>query len=107
MYAFSLENWRRPQAEVEFLMRLLREYLKRELPTMQKNNIRLLFIGRSEHLPQSVQDDMAEGMRLTAGNTGMRLILALNYGARAELVDAFNAILEEGPLKRRRREFPG
>ncbi len=55
LYAFSLENWRRPQAEVEFLMRLLREYLKRELPTMQKNNIRLLFIGRSEHLPESVQ----------------------------------------------------
>ena len=94
LYAFSLENWRRPQAEVEFLMRLLREYLKRELPTMQKNNIRLLFIGRSEHLPQSVRDDMAEGMSLTAGNTGMRLILALNYGGRAELVDAFNSILD-------------
>jgi undecaprenyl diphosphate synthase len=95
LYAFSLENWRRPQAEVEFLMRLLREYLKRELPTMQKNNIRLLFIGRAEHLPQSVRDDMAEGMRLTAGNTGMRLILALNYGGRAELVDAFNSILSQ------------
>ena len=76
-------------------MRLLREYLKRELPTMQKNNIRLLFIGRAEHLPQSVRDDMAEGMRLTAGNTGMRLILALNYGGRAELVDAFNSILSQ------------
>ena len=95
LYAFSLENWRRPQAEVEFLMRLLREYLKRELPTMQKNNIRLLFIGRSEHLPQSVRDDMAEGMRLTSGNTGMRLVLALNYGGRAELVDAFNSILDK------------
>jgi undecaprenyl diphosphate synthase len=95
LYAFSLENWRRPQAEVEFLMRLLREYLKRELPTMQKNDIRLLFIGRSEHLPQSVRDDMDEGMRLTSGNTGMRLILALNYGARAELVDAFNSMLEQ------------
>jgi undecaprenyl diphosphate synthase len=95
LYAFSLENWRRPQAEVEFLMRLLREYLKRELPTMQKNNIRLMFIGRSEHLPQSVRDDMAEGVRLTSGNTGMRLILALNYGGRAELVDAFNALLDQ------------
>jgi undecaprenyl diphosphate synthase len=94
LYAFSLENWRRPQAEVEFLMRLLREYLKRELPTMQKNNIRLLFIGRSEHLPESVREDMKEGMRQTAGNTGMRLILALNYGARAELVDAVNSILD-------------
>jgi undecaprenyl diphosphate synthase len=94
LYAFSLENWRRPQAEVEFLMRLLREYLKRELPTMQKNNIRLLFIGRSEHLPESVREDMQEGMRLTAANSGMRLILALNYGARAELVDACNSILK-------------
>jgi undecaprenyl diphosphate synthase len=99
LYAFSLENWRRPQAEVEFLMRLLREYLKRELPTMQKNNIRLLFIGRSEHLPESVRDDMKEGMRLTSGNTGMRLILALNYGARAELVDAVNSIIEKARSK--------
>ena len=95
LYAFSLENWRRPQGEVQFLMRLLREYLKRELPTMQKNNIRLLFIGRSGQLPESVRSDMNEGMRLTAGNTGMRLILALNYGGRAELVDAFNAILDQ------------
>ena len=95
LYAFSLENWRRPQGEVQFLMRLLREYLKRELPTMQKNNIRLMFIGRSSQLPESVRDDMNEGMRLTAGNTGMRLILALNYGGRAELVDAFNAILDQ------------
>jgi undecaprenyl diphosphate synthase len=95
LYAFSLENWRRPQAEVEFLMRLLREYLKRELPTMQENNIRLQFIGRSDNLPESIRADMSEGMRLTAGNTGMRLILALNYGARAELVDAFQSILDE------------
>ena len=95
LYAFSLENWRRPQAEVQFLMRLLREYLKRELPTIQKNNIRLLFIGRSENLPQAVRADMKESMDATAGNTGMRLILALNYGGRAELVDAFNAMLEQ------------
>jgi undecaprenyl diphosphate synthase len=94
LYAFSLENWRRPQAEVEFLMRLLREYLKRELPTIQKNNIRLLFIGRSAQLPEGVREDMKESMQATAGNTGMRLILALNYGGRAELVDAFNAMLD-------------
>jgi undecaprenyl diphosphate synthase len=93
LYAFSLENWRRPQAEVQFLMRLLREYLKLEMPTMQKNNIRLMFIGRSDNLPEAVRSDMKQGMDATAGNTGMRLILALNYGGRAELVDAFNAIL--------------
>jgi undecaprenyl diphosphate synthase len=84
LYAFSLENWRRPQAEVDFLMRLLREYLKRELPSIHKNNIRLLVIGRIE-----------QGMRMTARNTGMKLVVALNYGGRAELVDAFNAMLEQ------------
>jgi undecaprenyl diphosphate synthase len=94
LYAFSLENWRRPQAEVDFLMRLLREYLKRELPTIHKNNIRLLVIGRSEQLPEGVRKDIEQGMRLTARNTGMKLVVALNYGGRAELVDAFNSMLE-------------
>src|SRR5690348_1687404 len=94
LYAFSLENWRRPQAEVEFLMRLLREYLKKELPSIHKNNIRLLIIGRSAQLPDAVQNDIEKAMRLTAQNTGMKLIVALNYGGRAELVDAFNAILD-------------
>ena len=94
LYAFSLENWRRPQAEIDFLMRLLREYLKRELPTIHKNNIRLLVIGRSEQLPEAVRRDIEEAMRFTAKNTGMKLVVALNYGGRAELVDAFNAILD-------------
>ena len=94
LYAFSLENWRRPQAEVDFLMRLLREYLKRELPAIHKNNIRLLVIGREEDLPEAVRKDIEHGMRMTARNTGMRLVVALNYGGRAELVDAFNAMLE-------------
>jgi undecaprenyl diphosphate synthase len=95
LYAFSLENWRRPQAEVDFLMRLLREYLKRELPAIHKNNIRLLVIGRSEQLPDAVRKDIEAGMRLTAKNTGMKLVVALNYGGRAELVDAFNAMLDQ------------
>jgi undecaprenyl diphosphate synthase len=94
LYAFSLENWRRPQAEVDFLMRLLREYLKRELPAIQKNNIRLLIIGRSADLPVAVRKDIEHGMRLTARNTGMKLVVALNYGGRAELVDAFNVLLD-------------
>jgi undecaprenyl diphosphate synthase len=94
LYAFSLENWRRPQAEVDFLMRLLREYLKRELPSIHKNNIRLLIIGRSEQLPEGVRKDIEHGMQMTARNTGMKLVVALNYGGRAELVDAFNAMLE-------------
>ncbi|HXO87009.1 MAG TPA: isoprenyl transferase [Candidatus Acidoferrales bacterium] len=94
LYAFSLENWRRPRAEVDFLMRLLREYLKRELPTIQRNNIRLLVIGRSADLPEAVNRDIADAMRQTARNTGMRLVVALNYGGRAELADAFNAMLD-------------
>jgi undecaprenyl diphosphate synthase len=94
LYAFSLENWRRPQAEVDFLMRLLREYLKRELPSIHKNNIRLLVIGRSADLPDAVRKDIEHGMRLTGRNTGMKLVVALNYGGRAELVDAFNALLD-------------
>jgi len=94
LYAFSLENWRRPQAEVDFLMRLLREYLKRELPTIHKNNIQLLVIGRSEQLPDDVRKDIADAMSETARNTGMKLVVALNYGGRAELADAFNALLD-------------
>jgi len=76
-------------------MRLLREYLKRELPSIHKNNIRLLIIGRSADLPEGVRKDLEHGMRLTSRNTGMKLVVALNYGGRAELVDAFNAMLDQ------------
>jgi undecaprenyl diphosphate synthase len=94
LYAFSVENWRRPQAEVDFLMRLLREYLHKELPVIHKNNIRLIVIGRGSQLPAAVQRDLDDAMKLTGANTGMKLIVALNYGGRAELVDAFNTILD-------------
>jgi undecaprenyl diphosphate synthase len=95
LYAFSRENWTRPQAEVEFLMRLLREYLKRELPTIHKSNIRLTIIGRGSDLPEAVRRDLDRATQLTATNTGMNLVVALNYGARAEIVDAFNAMLQK------------
>jgi undecaprenyl diphosphate synthase len=95
LYAFSAENWRRPRAEINFLMRLLREYLRKELPVIHRNNIRLSVIGRAEELPAGVREDIEHGMELTAGNSGMRLVVALNYGSRAELVDAFNAVLAE------------
>ena len=94
LYAFSMENWRRPQAEIDFLMRLLREYLRKELPEIHRNNIRMLVIGRLDKLPQAVRDDVARAMDLTSGNSGMKLAVALNYGARAEIVDAFNSILK-------------
>jgi undecaprenyl diphosphate synthase len=95
LYAFSVENWRRPKAEIEFLMQLLREYLRNEMPLIQRNNIRMRFLGRPEELPAGVQKDTREATEATAGNTGMVLSIALNYGGRAEIVDAMNAILAE------------
>lgn len=95
LYAFSLENWRRPHAETTFLMRLLREYLKREMPSLHKNSIQFLAIGRSAELPEAVRNDIDESMRMTSRNTGMKLAVALNYGGRAELVDAFNSMLAD------------
>src|SRR5262249_32692673 len=89
IYAFSLENWRRPKAETTFLMQLLSKYLKLEMPTIHKNNIRFFAIGRASELPENVRRDIDDAMRLTARNTGMKLAVALNYGGRAELVDAF------------------
>jgi len=95
LYAFSVENWRRPKSETDFLMQLLREYLRTEMPLIQRNNIRMKFLGRSNELPIGVQQDMKAAEEKTAGNGGMVLCLALNYGGRAEIVDAANAILAE------------
>ncbi len=95
LYAFSVENWRRPKAEIDFLMQLLREYLRQEMPLLQKNNIRMRFLGRAGELPAAVQRDTREAMEATAKNTGMVLCVALNYGGRAEIVDAANALLAE------------
>ena len=94
LYAFSMENWRRPKAEIDFLMRLLREYLRKELPLIHQNNIRLMVIGRTDQLPEEVREDIDNATAQTAANTGMKLAVALNYGGRAELVDAFNRILD-------------
>ncbi|HET8924546.1 MAG TPA: isoprenyl transferase [Candidatus Acidoferrum sp.] len=95
LYAFSVENWRRPKTEIDFLMQLLREYLRKEMPLIQKNEIRMRFLGRTEELPAGVQNDVREAMEKTAGNKGMVLCIALNYSGRAEIVDAMNAILAE------------
>lgn len=93
LYAFSVENWRRPKAEIEFLMQLLREYVRKELPLLQRNNVRMRFIGRPEELPEAVQLETRDATAATAGNTGMILNIAVNYGGRAEIVDALNAIV--------------
>jgi undecaprenyl diphosphate synthase len=94
LYAFSEENWkRRPRTEVDFLMKLLSRYLKQEVPTLHKNNVRLQYIGRLHELPKSVQEKMDWAREETSRNTGMLLTLALNYSARSELVDAFQSML--------------
>ena len=95
LYAFSVENWRRPKTEIEFLMKLLRQYIRNEMPLIQRNNIRMRFLGRSDDLPLAVQKDTRDAIEATAGNTGMVLSIALNYGGRAEIVDAMNALLAE------------
>ena len=97
LYAFSTENWKRPRAEINTLMGLLKEYLQREVSRLNENNIRLLSMGRTEELAPSVQEELLTARRRTAQNTGMKLIIALNYSGRAELVDAFRMIIEKHP----------
>jgi undecaprenyl diphosphate synthase len=93
LYAFSVENWRRPKTEIEFLMQLLREYIRKEMPLLQRNNIRMRFLGRPDDLPEAVRRDTREATEALAKNTGMVLSIALNYGGRAEIIDAMNSIL--------------
>lgn len=95
LYAFSVENWKRPQAEVRTLMSLLKEYVRRELKRLVEANIRFLAIGRVDELAPSVRRELERAMEKTRGNTGMLLNVALNYGGRAELVDSFNRLLDQ------------
>src|SRR6185437_12100845 len=94
LYAFSVENWKRPRHEIEGLWRLLRVYLRRELANLMRNDIQLFAIGRLESLPAAVQAELHDVMNKTAQNRGMRLNLAINYGGRTELVDAVNSMIE-------------
>ena len=93
LYAFSVENWKRPHTEIKLLMGLLREYLKKEIGELNRQNIRLEVIGRIQELPKPVLQDLQNALDRTRQNTGLRLVLALNYGARAELVDAVQELL--------------
>jgi undecaprenyl diphosphate synthase len=98
LYAFSVENWKRPRPEVETLWRLLRYYLNHELATLQRHDIRLQAIGRTDALPPEVRRELDATIDATAANRGMVLNLAINYGGRAEIVDAVNSILEMARL---------
>jgi len=96
LYAFSVENWKRPRAEVNTLMTLLKRYIRLELSTLLQNNIRFRVIGRADELAPDVQEELEIGIRQTAGNTGMLFNIALNYGGRAEIVDAARRAIAEG-----------
>ena len=96
LYAFSIENWKRPRAEVATLMMLLKRYIRLELNTLLKNNIRFQVVGRSDELSPDVQDELAAGIRQTANNSGMLFNIALNYGGRAEIVDAARRAIAAG-----------
>jgi undecaprenyl diphosphate synthase len=93
LYAFSVENWKRPRYEVATLMMLLKEYLRKELATLMENNIRFTPIGRIDGLDPSVQRELRYAEEQTAKNTGLLFQIALNYGGRAEIVDTVNRIM--------------
>jgi undecaprenyl diphosphate synthase len=105
LYAFSVENWKRPRAEVDTLWRLLRLYLRRELPEIMRNGIRFTCMGRLDGLPPQVRSELEAAVEATAQNTGMRLNVAINYSGRAELVDALNALIQEARLEGRLRDL--
>ncbi len=95
LYSFSLENWKRPVTEVSFLMQMYIDYLRAERATMMENNIRFRQIGRLENLPEPVLDEVNQTLALTEKNDGLQLVLALNYGSRAEITDAVRDIANQ------------
>jgi len=92
LYTFSVENWNRPVREVNALMRFLRETLRNEVDDLDRNNVRLMTIGRIEDLPPSVRREMERAQRILDDNTGLTLVLALSYGGRVEIVEAMRKI---------------
>jgi len=101
LYAFSVENWKRPRSEVTTLMGLLKRYLRSELDTLLRNNIRFRVIGRMEELPADVQDELRRGMARTADRTGLLFNIALNYGGRTEITDAVRRLAADVAAGRR------
>ena len=100
LYAFSSENWNRPKAEVDLLMRLPEEFFEKELPEAIEKNVRILAIGKRDRLPLGVRRSLEDAIARTAHNTGMRLVFALSYGGRGELVEAARRLLRDADLGR-------
>jgi undecaprenyl diphosphate synthase len=105
LYAFSIENWKRPRHEIETLWRLLRFYLRRELPSLMDNNIRIFALGRLHALPRPVREELEAAAAATSRNTGLCVNLAINYGGRAEIVDAVNAVIDDARRSRNSAEL--
>jgi len=95
LYCLSSENWKRPQQEIDFLMHLLEQYMIEERATIMDNNLRVRMLGRRNNIPDQVLHELDETVKMSAANDGMWLNLAINYGGRAELVDAMRAIAHE------------
>lgn len=95
LYAFSVENWNRPQDEVDTLMKYLARFLKTEIHDLSKNNVRLEVIGQVYRLPEFVQEQLKKTQSALAKNTGLTLILALSYGGRTEIVEATRALAQK------------
>lgn len=96
VYAFSAENWRRPEDEVAGLMKLIETAAKDELRAMHRNNVRVQVAGRLDEVPPSLRKALLDGVETTKNNTGITFTLAVNYGGRAEIVDAVKSIIESG-----------
>jgi undecaprenyl diphosphate synthase len=95
LYAFSVENWKRPASEVSTLMMLLKRYLRLELNTLLDNNIRFKVIGRADELARDIQEELRSAETKTSGNSGMLFNIALNYGGRAEIIEAAKRMIVE------------
>ena len=95
LYAFSIENWKRPESEVATLMGLLKHYLRSELDTLLRNNIRFRVVGRGQELDSDVRGELGRAVDRTASNTGLQFNIALNYGGRAEIIDAVKRLCAE------------
>jgi len=95
LYAFSIENWKRPESEVATLMGLLKHYLRSELDTLLRNNIRFQVVGREQELDPDVRGELGRAAERTAPNTGLQFNIALNYGGRAEIIDAVKRLCAE------------
>jgi undecaprenyl diphosphate synthase len=94
-FAFSIENWSRPKNEVTFLMRFLHNFLSREIKELHKNNVRFMVIGRKDPIPEYLQSEINRAQERTKANTGLKVVLALNYGGRQEIVDAAKEFTKE------------